>query len=265
MENAVQIFNNAEFGQVRTVVIGSEPYFVGKDVAEVLGYSNSRKALADHVDDDDKQDGVTIRDTIGRNQNAVCINESGLYALVFGSKLPTAKKFKRWVTHDILPAIRKTGSYTAKPMSQLEIVAYNAQVLVDHEKKLNEIAQRQESQAHELQDMRDVITLSSVSWRKDVASIINSIAQQLGGYEHIRDVRAESYRLLDERMQVNVHTRLTNMRRRMAENGVCKSKRDKLNQLDVIAEDKKLVEGYLAIIKDMAIKNGVAAPERLGA
>lgn len=107
----MKIFKNNEFGQVRTLLIDGEPYFVGKDVAEILGYSNSRKALADHVDDEDKNDGVTIRDSIGREQKPVLINESGLYSLIFSSKLPTAKQFKRWVTSEVLPTIRKTGRY----------------------------------------------------------------------------------------------------------------------------------------------------------
>jgi anti-repressor protein len=97
--------------QVRTLTINSEPYFVGKDVANILGYSNSRKALKDHVDDEDKNT-VTIRDGITRgNPNQVVINESGLYSLIMSSKLPTAKKFKRWVTSEVLPAIRKHGAY----------------------------------------------------------------------------------------------------------------------------------------------------------
>lgn len=109
--NELQIFESPEFGQVRTVVIENEPWFVGKDVAEVLGYSNPRKAIIDHVDREDKTDGVTIRDSIGREQNPVCINESGLYSLILSSKLPNAKKFKRWVTSEVLPTIRKHGAY----------------------------------------------------------------------------------------------------------------------------------------------------------
>jgi prophage antirepressor-like protein len=106
----LQIFNN-EFGSVRTVVIDGEPWFVGKDVAEILGYSNSRKAIGDHVDDEDRSK-VAIRDTIGREQIATVINESGLYSLIMSSKLPQAKKFKRWVTAEVLPSIRKNGMYT---------------------------------------------------------------------------------------------------------------------------------------------------------
>lgn len=107
----LQIYKNAEFGSVRTLTINDEPYFVAKDVAEILGYSNPRKAIIDHVDEEDKTDGVTIRDSIGREQTPVLINESGLYSLILSSKMPNAKKFKRWVTSEVLPAIRKHGIY----------------------------------------------------------------------------------------------------------------------------------------------------------
>lgn len=108
--NELKLFNFEEH-EVRTLLINNEPYFVGKDVAEILGYSNNRKAINDHVDEEDKMDGVTIRDSIGRDQKPVLINESGLYGLILSSKLPTAKKFKHWVTSEVLPQIRKTGSY----------------------------------------------------------------------------------------------------------------------------------------------------------
>lgn len=109
--NELEIFKNEEFGEIRTVVIENEPWFVGKDIAEILGYANTRKAINDHVDEDDKTDGVTIRDSIGREQNPIVINESGLYSLILSSKLPTAKKFKHWVTSEVLPTIRKHGAY----------------------------------------------------------------------------------------------------------------------------------------------------------
>lgn len=107
----IKIFENPEFGSIRTVEINNEPWFVGKDVAEVLGYANTRDALAKHVDDVDKTT-VAIRDT-GSNYQSMTniINESGLYSLIFGSKLPKAKEFKHWVTSEVLPAIRKHGGY----------------------------------------------------------------------------------------------------------------------------------------------------------
>lgn len=105
----LQIFKNPEFGEVRTIMKEKEPWFVGKDITQILGYSNSRKAIVDHVDEDDK--GVKKCDTLGGKQDLTIINESGLYSLILSSKLPTAKKFKRWVTSDVLPQIRKTGGY----------------------------------------------------------------------------------------------------------------------------------------------------------
>ena len=107
--NNLQEFN-FKGNNVRTVQIDNEPYFVGNDVANVLGYSRSRKAIQDHVDNDDKCD-VPIQDAIGRNQNTTVINESGLYSLILSSKLPTAKEFKHWVTSEVLPSIRKHGAY----------------------------------------------------------------------------------------------------------------------------------------------------------
>lgn len=107
--NDLTVFKNESFGEIRTLAINGEPWFVGKDVAVALGYSNPRKALGDHVDDEDK--GVTKCDTLGGKQELTTINESGLYSLVLSSKLPTAKQFKRWITSDVLPTIRKTGGY----------------------------------------------------------------------------------------------------------------------------------------------------------
>lgn len=112
--NQPQIFN-FEQNEVRTILVDDEPYFVGKDVAEVLGYSNTQKAILNHVDEEDK--GVTKWDTLGGKQNMTIINESGLYSLILKSKLPNARKFKRWVTSEVLPTIRKTGSYTNVPRS----------------------------------------------------------------------------------------------------------------------------------------------------
>lgn len=114
---AITTFNNEEFGNVRTLTIEGEPWFVGKDIAECLGYTNTKKAIRDHIDNEDKimgEQNVTpsITDSLGRKQYPTFINESGVYSLILGSKLESAKKFKRWVTSEVLPSIRKTGTYT---------------------------------------------------------------------------------------------------------------------------------------------------------
>ena len=113
--NELQVFNNDEFGSIRTVTIENEPWFVGKDVAGVLGYINPSKALSDHVDTEDKLNNETLL-SLGQ-RGGWLINESGLYSLILSSKLPKAKKFKRWITSEVLPAIRKTGSYNLPDFS----------------------------------------------------------------------------------------------------------------------------------------------------
>ena len=125
--NQLQIFENKEFGKIRTVEINNEPYFVGKDVADILGYTNTPKAIRDHVDDEDK---LTERIVLsGQSRDMFVINESGLYSLILSSKLPTAKKFKRWVTSEVLPSIRKHGMYATDELianPDIAIAAFQA-------------------------------------------------------------------------------------------------------------------------------------------
>ena len=126
-----------------------------------------------------------------------------------------------------------------------------------------ELKQKEQERAIEavnqkVDDIRDVVALSPNSWRPDARNLIVRIARALGGNEYIRDVQAEIFKLVDERAHVSLDTRLTNKRRRMADEGVCKSRRDKLNKVDVIADDAKLIEIYIAVIKEMCVKYGVS-------
>lgn len=121
--NNLQIFDSPDFGQIRTIQQNGEPWFVGKDVAEILGYTNPSKALVDHVDDEDKLNNDSLS-SLGQ-RGGWLINESGLYSLIISSKMPKAKEFKRWVTSEVIPAIRKTGGYIAgsESMTDAEIMA----------------------------------------------------------------------------------------------------------------------------------------------
>lgn len=135
-------FSHSEFGKIRAVDVNGEPWLVGKDVAEALGYERPTKAVQDHVDAEDK-DEIPIRDSIGRMQNTPVINESGLYSLVLGSKLPGARKFKRWVTSEVLPSIRKNGGYIhgQETMSDTELIAkalLMSQKIIDEKQKVIE-------------------------------------------------------------------------------------------------------------------------------
>lgn len=132
--NELKVFNSEEFGDVRTVTINGDPWFVGKDVAAALGFTNPRDAISTHVFDEDK--GVESIDTLGGKQKMTVINESGLYALVFGSRLKSAQRFKHWVTSEVLPAIRKTGSYQAPQGKELLALAVlEAQKTIEEQSK----------------------------------------------------------------------------------------------------------------------------------
>lgn len=137
----LQIFKSEEFGDIRTVQLNNETYFVGKDIARALGYGEGKSlnnAIANHVDEEDK--GVTELMTPGGKQSMTVINESGLYALIFGSKLESAKRFKHWVTSEVLPAIRKTGSYQ-KPLTPQEMLRIQLGMIDNHEDRITDLEQ----------------------------------------------------------------------------------------------------------------------------
>lgn len=184
------------------------------------------------------------------------IPENVFFRLGFKGENEAAQQFQVNVADEILPTIRRTGMYAVKPMSQLEILAQATQALLEQDKEIKRLSATQTEQAEKIKDIREIVALCPNDWRKETANLINKMSKNLGGNEHIRDIRTESYKLLNERFGVSLEQRLINKRRRMADEGVCKSKRDKLNHMDVIAEDKKLIEGYVAIIKEMAIKYG---------
>lgn len=175
--NAIQIFKNKEFGELRIVMIDNEPWIIGKDVAEALGYANPRKAIADHVDEEDK--GVTKCDTLGGKQDSVVINESGLYALIFGSKLESAKRFKRWVTSEVLPSLRKNGGYILNQdgMTQEQILAAGLQVakriIEDRDKQIEDMKSKEQF-ANAIMASKDSILVG------DLAKLISQNGVQIG-------------------------------------------------------------------------------------
>ena len=173
MKTEIQIFKNEQFGEIRTMVDEKgEPWFVGKDVARRLGYINHRKALRDHVDEEDRKDGVTIRDSIGRDQEVTFINESGLYSLVLSSKLPQAKAFKRWVTAEVLPQIRKTGGYIplkdqeGRELTDLEIMCRAMEIMkksIEQKEQLIADLQPKADYVDEVLDSVDCLTMTQVA------------------------------------------------------------------------------------------------------
>ena len=136
----IQIFENAEFGKIRTIVIDDEPWFVGKDVAAALGYAKPENAIANHVDEEDKTSTLIQGSGSNYKSKTIVINESGVYSLVFGSKLPTARAFKRWVTHEVLPAIRKTGSYHASGSYMIDDPIERARAWIREQEERKQLA-----------------------------------------------------------------------------------------------------------------------------
>lgn len=263
-ENEIQVWNY-EGAEVRTVQIDGEPWFVLADICRELEISHV-KDTATRIDEDDLGQTEVI-DRMGRSQKAWIINESGLYTVILRSDKPQAKPFRKWVTSVVLPSIRKTGSYSVQQPNNFENLSPQLQVLIQMETRQKQIEARQAEQAtalagleQKLQNTCEVIALDKTAWRKDSEHLINKIARATGeGYGGVRLVYEEIYRSIESRAGVSLNTRLTNKRNRMAGEGVCKSKRDRLTRVDIIAEDKKLIEIYVAIVKELAVKYGVCA------
>lgn len=257
----LQIFNSPEFGAIRTIEKDGEPWFVGKDIAVALGYEKPTDAVRKHIDVEDR--GISKMETPSGAQETTIINESGLYSLVLSSKLPGAKQFKRWITSEVIPSIRKTGSYSVPcDLSRLSPEMQMLKLLTDKAIE-NELAQQEQArQLHQVEqkveNIRELVGINPNGWREDCRKLIVKIAYSMGGNEYIRDVNNEVFSLVDKRAGVSLETRLTNKRRRMAEEGVCKSKRDRLSKVDVIAEDKKLIEIYIKVVRELVVKYDAA-------
>lgn len=179
--NEIRIFDSPEFGEVRTVMIDGEPWFVGKDVAESLGYKNTRQALSTNVMEEDK--GVNSMDTPSGTQQMTIINESGLYSLIFGSKLESAKKFKRWVTSEVLPQLRKTGGYQLSdlrnnPMKLLE-VHYEAIRQVDH--KADMALDKADKLSEQFKQFKESLPLLPEEAESLSGAVKKRVVQVLGG------------------------------------------------------------------------------------
>lgn len=189
--NDLKIFESAEFGQIRTVTIDNEPWFVGKDVAEALGYANTKDAMSRHVQEDDRRTIQKSENTTFEipNRGMTIINESGLYALIFGSKLESAKRFKHWVTSEVLPAIRKTGSYQ-KPMSAMELLELQMKAIKEVDTKVDAVDK-------DLQDFKQDMPILGIEEGRITAAVRKKGVKCLGGKNseayHDKSLRGKVY------------------------------------------------------------------------
>lgn len=263
--NEMMVFSNPEFGEVRRVEIGGQFWLVAKDVTDILGYVNGRDALAKNVDDDEKINGVAVCDAMGRDQKMTVINESGVYSLIFSSKLPDAKKFKKWVTSEVLPSVRQTGTYSTQPpqLTPAQLIAAQAQVLVDMEQKMIAIqsqAQAIEAQQAELAQRVDTAIKvfsrpSEDHWKSDIDRAIKDMCEK----RHLSDcaTRGRMYRELEEKCCCNINTRLTRLRQRVKKKGMRHRDAMALNKLDAIAADKQLRAAFEGIVREWQARSAV--------
>lgn len=248
MNNELTVWN-CEEASIRTVEIDDEIWFAAKDVAVVLGYSNLRDAVSRYVDEEDKV--VVKHDTPGGVLNLTIINESGVYTLIFGSKLLTAKKFKRWVTSVVLPSIRRTGSYSTNTefSRELQILIQHERMMAQHQKQLDDVQNK-------VDVIQEIFMHNPADWRKEVRSTVTRIAKkQASGYFSIQDIYVQLYETLEAIAGADLDVCLHNRRNRMLKNGMTQTAINNITKLDITEDDRKLKEIFTAILRDFSAGN----------
>lgn len=234
--NELQIFKNEEFGEVRSLIIDNEPYFVGKDVATALGYAKSRNAIATHVDEEDKK-VAPIQGDVGGTQEMILINESGLYSLIFSSKLPGAIKFKRWVTKEVLPSIRKTGGYNL-PSDPRELLQLTIEAHENTAKRVDRIE-------HDISDLKDNAFLSPSEYNLVSTRINERVRHIINGY-HLnpnRQQRSELYKAINREIKV-----ITGIKAR------CQLRQKDLNTVLDFVNDWEPSKATLVVVEQLSLK-----------
>lgn len=236
--NQLEKLFNYEGYQVRTVIKNEEPWFVVTDVCQVLALSNPTESLR-ALDEDEKS---TLRISEGGPERNI-INEAGLYTLIIRSNKTEAKQFKRWITHEVLPSIRKTGNYQ-KPQSIEDLIIMQATSVKELKAEVAILGQT-------VTTIQDTLLNRDEDWRKSINTMLNRSAFKLGG--QYRDLRKKSYEILEERAHCNLNQRLRNMLDRLEQSGATKTTINNTSKLDVIENDVRLKEIYTTIVKELSI------------
>lgn len=245
--NDLQVFDYQD-KEVRTVQIDGETWFVLKDVCSAIG-------IRDHVTvskrlDEDEVGQAQVIDGMGRSQETAIVNESGLYSVILRSDKPEAKPFRKWVTSEVLPTLRKTGQYQMKPLSPAEMFAAQAQVNLDHERQLSELARRTEQAEKTISEAASVFAVPAFTkddWQTKINAAINETVHTYG-LNH-QKFRGEIYRMLEEKAGVNLTARQNRMRERMRRGGATCREAESVTKLHVIAQDPKLREIFYGIVQ----------------
>lgn len=232
----LQVFHNPEFGEIRTVEVKGEPWLVGRDVAQALGYTNPQKAVRDHVDVEDR--GVNEMVTPSGTQEMTIINESGLYSLVLSSKLPGAKKFKRWVTAEVLPSIRRHGQY-ARPMTQAQLIAAQAQVLVEMEGRMEAVEARTEAALD--------VAKAPDPWKRAMLERIRGLCRERGLTQAATLGRL--YQRLELETGCMLGVRVSRLQERKRKAGMTRREALGLGKMDAISCNSRLRKAFEGIVE----------------
>lgn len=255
----MMVFSNPEFGEVRRVEIDGQYWLVGIDVARALGYSNPYNAIANHVDEDDSLKWGVV-DAYGRNVQATVINESGTYSLIFSSKLPDAKKFKRWVTSEVLPTIRNKGAYSMQPLTPAQLLAAQAQVLVDMEARMNQMEAQAGALAEKVDTAIKVFSRPSEDhWKADMDKAIKELCT--GNHLSVLKTKGLMYEELERAVNCDVDRRLSSLQARARKAGKRYRDAKSLTKLDAIAADKSLRAVFEGIVRGWQSRYAVTEDE----
>ena len=241
--NDLQIFTNPDFGEVRTIEENGAVMFCGSDVAKALGYSNPRDAISRHCR------GVVKRDTPTESgmQEMSFIPESDLYRLVFGSKLPTAERFTDWVTEEILPAIRRHGSYSQKPLTPAEQLLAQANVLVEQERRLSALEETAEKTSRAIEMIAAPAASTRDTWQEETGKAIRQMCAEYALNYHT--TTGDLYKELEGRAGIDLDARKRNLQKRLRANGATATECKAVSKLSVIARNPQLREIFTGIVQ----------------
>jgi prophage antirepressor-like protein len=237
--------------QVRVINIDGDPWFNGRDICEVLDLGNPSQAVA-RLDEDER--GIISTDTPSGPQDMIYVNEPGLYALILGSRKPRAREFKRWVTHEVIPNIRRSGMYLVADNSNMsleDLIILQATSVKELKNRVEQVESAALGASRQIQTFKEVLVSEDKNWRRWINEQMNAIGMVLGDYQ---DVKHRSYEILSQRARCNLEQRLKNMQQRMELSGAPRSHVARLNKLDVIEAEPRLKEIYTGIVKELYIK-----------
>ena len=247
--NELQIFTNPDFGEVRTIEENGAVLFCGSDVAKALGYQNPSRDVQRHC--------KAIRercttDSVGRQQEMLFIPESDLYRLVFGSKLPTAERFTDWVTEEILPTLRKHGSYHARPLTSAEQLVAQAQLLVEQERRLSVLEEGAEKTNRAIAMIAAPAASARDTWQEETCKAIRQMCAEYA--LNYQTVTGDLYRELENRAGIDLDARKRNLQRRLRDNGATATECKAVSKLSVIARNPQLREIFTGVVQRRAAR-----------